>query len=65
MNLLEPKPNVRLHTRTPDRLLRRVCEMLAKSQGAPFLLNFDENAIRGLAWQGLPKEDLWDYACVG
>jgi len=65
MNLLEPKPNVRLHTRTPDRLLRRVCEILAKSQGAPFLLNFDENAIRGLAWQGLPKEDLWDYACVG
>ncbi len=65
MNLLEPKPNIRLHARTPDRLLRRVCEILAKAQGAPFLLNFDENAMRGLAWQGLPKKDLWDYAPVG
>jgi formate C-acetyltransferase len=29
------------------------------------LLNFDENAIEGLRWQGLPEEDLWDYAPVG
>jgi len=65
MNLLEPKPNVRLHTRSPDRLLRRVCEILAKAQGAPFLLNFDETSMKGLRWQGLPEEDLWDYAPVG
>lgn len=65
MNLLEPKPNIRLHAKTPDRLLARVCELLARAQGAPFLLNFDETSMRGLHWQGLPEEDLWDYAPVG
>jgi len=65
MNLLEPKPNVRLHKKTPGPLLQRVADILAKAQGAPFLLNFDEASIRGLRWQGLPEEDLWDYAPVG
>ena len=65
MNLLEPKPNVRLHAKTPDCLLRRVCEILSKAQGAPFLLNFDEASMRGLRWQGLPEGELWDYAPVG
>jgi pyruvate-formate lyase len=40
-------------------------EMLAKTQGSPFLINFDENSIAGLRWQGLPEERLWDYAPVG
>ncbi|MBX7259764.1 MAG: hypothetical protein K1Y02_25645 [Candidatus Hydrogenedentes bacterium] len=65
MNLLEPKPNVRLHANTPDRLLRRVCEILSKAQGAPFLLNFDESSMKGLKWEGVPENDLWDYAPVG
>lgn len=65
MNLLEPKPNVRLHAKTPERLLHRACEILASAQGAPFLLNFDEASIRGLRWQGLPERELWDYAPVG
>ena len=65
MNLLEPKPNVRLHANTPDALLKRVCRLLSRAQGAPFLLNFDETSMRGLRWQGLPEEDLWDYAPVG
>jgi len=65
MNLLEPKPNVRLHARTPERLLDRVVDMIAETQGSPFLLNFDENSIAGLRWQGLPEGDLWDYAPVG
>jgi len=65
MNLLEPKPNVRLHQNTPDDLLQRVAELVAQAQGSPFLLNFDEAAMRGLEWQGLPKEQLWDYAPVG
>jgi pyruvate formate-lyase/glycerol dehydratase family glycyl radical enzyme len=65
MNLLEPKPNVRLHRNTPDDLLQRVAELIAQAQGSPFLLNFDEAAMRGLEWQGLPKEQLWDYAPVG
>jgi len=65
MNLLEPKPNVRLHRGSPDRLLNRVCQLLSRTQGAPFLLNFDEASMKGLRWQGLPEEALWDYAPVG
>ena len=65
MNLLEPKPNVRLHEKTPEDLLRRVAGLIAGTQGSPFLLNFDEASMRGLAWQGLPEEQLWDYAPVG
>ena len=65
INLLEPKPNIRVHARTPDRLLQRVVEMLAHAQGSPFLINFDENAMAGLRWQGLPEDRLWDYAPVG
>ncbi len=65
MNLLEPKPNIRIHNKTPDKLLKRVSEMLAGAQGSPFLINFDENSIKGLKWQGLPEERLWDYAPVG
>jgi len=65
MNLLEPKPNVRVHEGTPDRLLDRLVKMVAETQGSPFLLNFDENSIAGLRWQGLPEDKLWDYAPVG
>ncbi|MFW9955007.1 MAG: pyruvate formate lyase family protein [Candidatus Thorarchaeota archaeon] len=65
MNLLEPKPNVRIHKNTPDKLLLRLAEMLSKAQGSPFLLNFDEHSIEGLVWQGIPREDAWDYGIVG
>ncbi|MGC8827142.1 MAG: pyruvate formate lyase family protein, partial [Anaerolineae bacterium] len=65
MNLLEPKPNIRLHAKTPEPLLQRVVEMAVKAQGSPFLLNFDENSIAGLRWEGLPEDMLWDYAPVG
>ncbi|MFH1636741.1 MAG: pyruvate formate lyase family protein [Chloroflexota bacterium] len=65
MNLLEPKPNIRIHAKTPARLLNRVVDMVAEAQGSPFLLNFDENSMAGLRWQGLPESDLWDYAPVG
>ena len=65
INLLEPKPNVRIHSRSSNRLLERLVDMLSKAQGAPFLINFDENAIAGLLWEGLPADRLWDYAPVG
>ncbi len=65
MNLLEPKPNVRLHRKSPERLLGRVVEMICHAQGSPFLLNFDEASMAGLRWQGLPEDMLWDYAPVG
>ena len=65
LNMLEPKPNVRVHAKTPKKLLVRLAEMLSKAQGAPFLLNFDSASIRALKWIGLPEDRLWDYAPVG
>ena len=65
VNLLEPKPNIRLHRNTPQDFLIRVSEMVAKAQGSPFLINFDEHSIDGLVWEGIPREDAWDYGIVG
>ena len=71
--ILEPKPNVRLHRNSPDKLLNKVVEMIASSQGSPFLLNFDERSMAGLILQAKKAgvEDLindtnvFDYAPVG
>jgi formate C-acetyltransferase len=65
INLLEPKPNVRIHEKTSERLLERIVEVIAHAQGSPFLINFDEASMAGLRWQGLPEGLLWDYAPVG
>ena len=65
INLLEPKPNIRLHANTSDKLVRRVAEIVAHSQGSPFLMNFDENAMKGMIWQGIPEEEVWNYGPVG
>jgi len=63
--ILEPKPNIRLHKKTPEKLLNIIVDMVVKSQGAPFLLNFDERSIEGMVLEGIPREDAWNYACVG
>ncbi|HPQ54153.1 MAG TPA: pyruvate formate lyase family protein [Spirochaetota bacterium] len=71
--ILEPKPNIRLHRGTPERLLDRVADMIASSQGAPFLLNFDERSMAGMMEEartagltGLINENnIHDYAPVG
>ena len=65
INLLEPKPNVRIHAHSSNHLLQRIVDMLSRAQGAPFLINFDENSMAGLLWEGLPADRLWDYAPVG
>lgn len=65
INLLEPKPNVRLHAKTSDKVMKKVAEMIAKSQGSPFLMNFDETAMKGMIWQGIPEDEVWNYAPVG
>lgn len=65
LNMLEPKPNVRIHANSPNDLLEKLATMVARAQGAPFLLNFDETSMAGLSWQGLPETELWDYAPVG
>lgn len=71
--ILEPKPNVRLHRSSPDRLFERVVEMIASSQGSPFLLNFDERSMAGMILQArksgaeqlINKDNVFDYAPVG
>ena len=65
MNMLEPKPNVRLHPSTSAPVMEKVVDMVGKAQGSPFLLNFDGISMRALKNAGLPEEDLWDYAPVG
>jgi formate C-acetyltransferase len=71
--ILEPKPNVRLHRGTPDELLDKVVDMIASSQGAPFLLNFDERSMAGMMLQAkkagvehlINQDNVHDYAPVG
>jgi formate C-acetyltransferase len=71
--ILEPKPNVRLHRGTPDELLDRVVDMIASSQGSPFLLNFDERSMAGMMLQAhrsgvqhlINEENVFEYAPVG
>jgi pyruvate-formate lyase len=71
--ILEPKPNVRLHRGTPDALYDRLVDMIAASQGAPFLLNFDERSMAGLLRQAresgvahlIHEGNVHDYAPVG
>ncbi|MBL7102689.1 MAG: hypothetical protein ISS60_08015, partial [Desulfobacteraceae bacterium] len=71
--ILEPKPNVRLHRNSPDALLDKLVEMISSSQGAPFLLNFDERSMAGMMLEaekaGIPhlihKDNVHDYAPVG
>ncbi len=71
--ILEPKPNVRLHRNSPEDLLDRVVEMILSSQGAPFLLNFDERSMAGMLREAemagvedlINKDNVFDYASVG
>lgn len=71
--ILEPKPNVRLHRGTPEALMDRVVDMVAGSQGAPFLLNFDERSMAGLMREAeragvrhlIHEANVHDYAPVG
>ena len=71
--ILEPKPNVRLHRNSPEELLDRVVDMVAESQGAPFLLNFDERSMAGMMRQAkeahveeyINEDNVHDYVSVG
>nr|MBL0716384.1 pyruvate formate lyase family protein [Desulfobacterales bacterium] len=71
--ILEPKPNVRLHRGTPPALLDKVVAMISDSQGAPFLLNFDERSMAGMMREAeragcrhlIRSDNVHDYAPVG
>ncbi len=71
--ILEPKPNVRLHRNSPDELLDVLTEMVSTSQGAPFLINFDERSMAGMLREAklaglehlISEENVYEYAPVG
>ena len=69
--ILEPKPNVRLHRGSPEALLDRVVDMISTSQGAPFLLNFDERSMAGMMREHpyypdlINRDTVCEYAPVG
>lgn len=71
--ILEPKPNVRLHRQSPDALLDKIVAMIASSQGAPFLLNFDERSMAGMMREArlaglshlITEGNVHEYAPVG
>lgn len=71
--ILEPKPNVRLHRNSPEKLLDKVVDMISSSQGAPFLLNFDERSMAGMMLEAkkaglsslINETNVHDYAPVG
>ncbi|HQO02579.1 MAG TPA: pyruvate formate lyase family protein [Spirochaetota bacterium] len=71
--ILEPKPNIRLHRGTPEPLLDKIADMIASSQGAPFLLNFDERSMAGMMEEAkiaglshlINEDTIHEYAPVG
>jgi len=71
--ILEPKPNIRLHKRSPSALYDKCVAMIRKSQGAPFLLNFDERSMAGMMHQShktdlgnlINIKNVHEYAPVG
>lgn len=71
--ILEPKPNVRIHRNTPDALLDTMVDMVAQSQGAPFLINFDERSMAGMMREArtagiehlINKDNVHEYCPVG
>jgi pyruvate-formate lyase len=71
--ILEPKPNVRLHRKTPDELLDKVIDMISASQGSPFLINFDERSMAGMMLEAkkanithlINASNVHEYAPVG
>jgi len=71
--ILEPKPNVRLHRKSLEALLDKVVDMIESSQGAPFLLNFDERSMSGMMLEAkmaglthlINENNVHEYAPVG
>ncbi|MCD6586675.1 MAG: hypothetical protein J7K96_13030, partial [Desulfobacteraceae bacterium] len=71
--ILEPKPNIRMHRNTPEVLMDKMVDMISSSQGAPFLINFDERSMAGMLRQAkeanishlINKDNVHEYAPVG
>lgn len=56
MRLLQPSTNIQLSKKSPDRFLRRACEIIKKGWGQPSVFNADE-VIEEMLRQGKSIED--------
>ena len=71
--ILEPKPNIRIHKNSPDKLLDKMIDIISTSQGAPFLINFDERSMAGIINESkmtkinhlINESNVYEYAPVG
>ncbi len=56
LKLLQPSTNIQLSKKSPDRFLRRACEIIRKGWGQPSVFNADE-VIQEMLRQGKSLED--------
>jgi len=56
MRLLQPSTNIQLSKKSPDKFLRRACEIIRKGWGQPSVFNADE-VIQEMLRQGKSLED--------
>jgi len=62
--LTQPNLSVRLHTGTPEKLLRKCIEVVKLGFGMPAFKN-DEVIIPSLLARGVSREDAYNYTLVG
>ena len=55
---------VRLHKKSPDKLIQHSAELIARGGGIPFIFN-DDCFVKALSDRGIPVEDARDYAPIG
>jgi trans-4-hydroxy-L-proline dehydratase len=56
--------SVRLHKKSPPKLIRRAMEVVKLGMGVPFFFN-DDVIIPALMWNGIEEQDARDYAAIG
>jgi pyruvate formate-lyase/glycerol dehydratase family glycyl radical enzyme len=64
VRLRQPNLHARVHSKTPDKFLLKVAEVVKKGGGMPALFG-DEGIKSGLLLQGETGKDAWDYSIVG
>lgn len=64
MRLLQPSTNIQLSKKSPDRFLKRACEIIRKGWGQPSVFNADE-VVEELLRQGKSVEDARDGGTSG
>ncbi|MBN2335173.1 hypothetical protein JXL21_06395 [Candidatus Bathyarchaeota archaeon] len=65
LRLADPKINVRFHSGSPGRLLRKCVEMVKAGLGGFPAFYSDEAILEGLRRMGVPDEDARLYSCDG